>query len=104
MAGSVDVLIAADAGDRRLDADAVDGLDALGAHGKRDVPLQGRHPVPLGLQVRGEGSACSVPHRSVMCCMKSETDFGIAVVVIISTSLFEGYTYQGNSIILNRFS
>ena len=49
-------------------------------------------------------SACSVPHRSVMRCKKSETDFGIAVVVINSTSLFEGYTYQGNSIILNRFS
>ena len=56
-----------------------------------------------GIEVLGPGGVFGAT-QSVMCCMKSETDFGIAVVVINSTSLFEGYTYQGNSIILNRFS
>lgn len=94
MAGSVDVLIAADAGDRRLDADAVDGLDALGAHGKRDVPLQGRHPVPLGLQVRGEGSAC-FPVRvgdavaDPGACSQNLTCFGQACNYIIMITIIK---------------
>ena len=43
-------------------------------------------------------AACSVPHRSVMCCMKSETDFGIAVVVIIQLLCLRGIRIKGTAL------
>ena len=50
--------VAADACQGRFDADAVDGLHSFDTDGQRDVTAERGNPVPLGLQVRVEASAC----------------------------------------------